>query len=52
LILDLSLPDMPGIGVIQQIREGDRVDGRIAPRRSPGAGSREAGAGVPTGSAS
>jgi DNA-binding response OmpR family regulator len=31
LILDLSLPDMAGIDVIQQIREGDRVDGRIAP---------------------
>ncbi len=31
LILDLSLPDMPGIDVIQQIRDGDRVDGRIAP---------------------
>lgn len=31
LILDLSLPDMPGIEVMQQIREGDRVDGRIAP---------------------
>jgi two-component system KDP operon response regulator KdpE len=55
LILDLSLPDMPGIDVIQQIREGDRVDGRIAPnlpiivfiRQGTGAGmtrSREFGA--------
>lgn len=32
LILDLGLPDMPGIDVMQQIREGDRVDGRIAPK--------------------
>jgi DNA-binding response OmpR family regulator len=31
LILGLSLPDMPGIDVIQQIREGDRVDGWIDP---------------------
>jgi DNA-binding response OmpR family regulator len=32
LILDLSLPDMPGIDVLQEIRGADGIDSRIDPK--------------------
>ncbi len=31
LILDLSLPDMPGIDVLQEVREADEIESRIDP---------------------
>lgn len=31
LVLDLSLPDMPGIDVLREIREADGIDSRIDP---------------------